>query len=502
LRAPIRVPEEPEGTRKEPGPGEEEDLPAAPAPGEREGAQEGPETTPEGASAEPEGDQASSSAVAGTEGPEGATGGETPLRERVSLWSSIGADTSGAERPDPKDVDLVRPILLFLAPIAFLLVGSFVAREAVWDNFLDPYVWQMIVRDEGFNIYNTSMWALLLGLLLFVAYRLVQKIEQPVDFILIAGTVPYMVGGAIVRVMEDTGYFGEPLRFFFITPIIYVLIFGVAVLWLVLGRLLRAQADKVGPEAAVKSLAGMFGVIWVLYLAVSIFAEEGTVSFFPSPVILFFAFLVPLGYFWMHVRQTGRFSQVGVMAAFGGAFMLSAIYMLILWHSGQTWDPMVPKPVPADPENRFWVYAAMIVSVGLFVGLLYTFALKRAGRFENLFVFLLPINLLVIFGQTWDAVSTSIGVDGLGYEEKHVLPGRLIELLDASTLPLLSAYPASFVMIPLKILVAFLVVYLIDVYSRVDMEKYPDLVGLVKLAIIMVGVVPGTRNMIRMAMGV
>lgn len=511
MPGPIRVSENPD----EPGAGkdpeeEEAEMPPAPAPrGENGhgGDESGDEPSAPGDAGPrahgPENGEPAPDEEAGTG--EGAVEDPVPTAqaEKISVWAPMAADTSHVERPEPEDVDLRTPILLFLAPIVLLAIGSLVARDLVWDSFLDPYVWDFIVRDEGFNAVNTGMWALLLGLLLFVAFRLVQKIEQPVDFVMILATVPYMIGGAIVRVMEDTGYFGEPLRFFFITPIIYVMIFGVAVLWLVIGRLLRAQAENVGPEPALRSLAGLFGVVWVLYFAWTLYGGDDVVSQFANPWVVLLAFVVPLVYFWAHTRQSGRFTQTGVMAAFGSVFMLTTLYMLVSWHVAGSWDPLVDKPLPQDPSTNLWVYPVMLALSGVFIAIIYLIARGRAATSANALVFLLPVNLLVIFGQTWDALSTSIGIDFIeGYEEKHWLPGLLMDGLEGLGLPVLSDYSASFVMIPLKIAVAFAVVYLIDVYSKADMVKYPDLVGLVKLAIIMVGLVPGTRNAIRMAMGI
>lgn len=519
LRGPIRVPEDPPSSPSK-GNGEDEAPDEAPdkAPGRTldEAGDETPETTPEASGSSSPSDAEWSAPkepeeeAVGADAPGGAAGEEeVPLRHRVPWWSPIGADTSDVERPDPKDVDVRTPLLLFLAPIVILAIGSLVARDLVWDRFLHPFVWEPIVFDTGFTIVNTALWALLLGLLLFLSFRLVQKVEQPVDMHLIFAVLPYMLGGAIVRVMEDTGYFGEPLRYLFVTPLIYVMIFGVAVLWLLIGYALRRQSQAVGKEAAMRSTIGLFGVIWVLYFAWTTFGGQETVSVFGSPWVLLFAFIVPLAYFWFYTRQSESFSQLGVMAAFGAAFMLFALYMLVLWHSGAQWASVADcsvKPAPCrdgfgDSPN-LWVYPLMIGISGLFVGLIYWFSRINVGKWDNIFVFLLPINLLVIFGQTWDALSTSIGIDYLGYDEKHWLPGLLIDALEGSGAPVLADNAASFVMIPLKILVAFAVVWLIDVYSRTDMEKHPSLVGLVKLAIIMVGLVPGTRNAIRMAMGV
>lgn len=114
-----------------------------------------------------------------------------------------------------------------------------------------------------------------------------------------------------------------------------------------------------------------------------------------------------------------------------------------------------------------------------------------------------PVNLIMIFGQACDGLMTSLGIDIFGYEEKHVLPKFLIEFVARQDLPAaLEPYPTTLVMVPLKILIVLGVVWLIDVSSREEAEHRKNLIGLVKLAIIMVGLSPGVRDAVRLAMAV
>lgn len=125
------------------------------------------------------------------------------------------------------------------------------------------------------------------------------------------------------------------------------------------------------------------------------------------------------------------------------------------------------------------------------------------GIHPALVFFASPVNLLMVFGQASDGMMTSLGIDVFHYTEKHVLPGQLISLVDSWNLPLpFGDYPATIVMIPLKVLIVLLVVWLIDASQGDDTLQRRNLVGLVKLAIIMVGLSPGVRDAVRLAMGV
>jgi uncharacterized membrane protein len=53
-------------------------------------------------------------------------------------------------------------------------------------------------------------------------------------------------------------------------------------------------------------------------------------------------------------------------------------------------------------------------------------------------------------------------------------------------------------MLPLKLIIVLLVIWVIDVSVR---EPRQNLIGLIKLAIIMVGLSPAIRNATRLAMG-
>jgi uncharacterized membrane protein len=57
-------------------------------------------------------------------------------------------------------------------------------------------------------------------------------------------------------------------------------------------------------------------------------------------------------------------------------------------------------------------------------------------------------------------------------------------------------------MLVLKFLVVTAVVYLLDVAYREDMQRTPTLAWLVRVAVMVLGLAPGVRDMLRIAMGV
>ncbi|MCD6383758.1 MAG: DUF63 family protein, partial [Thermoplasmata archaeon] len=101
------------------------------------------------------------------------------------------------------------------------------------------------------------------------------------------------------------------------------------------------------------------------------------------------------------------------------------------------------------------------------------------------------INAAIVFGHTLDALATAWAVDFLSYTEKHVLPRFLFQI--AGT---------AFSIIPIKIALVVLVLYTLDVYMRVEARRNPTIFGLIKLAILILGLGPGLRDITRVAVGV
>jgi uncharacterized membrane protein len=158
-----------------------------------------------------------------------------------------------------------------------------------------------------------------------------------------------------------------------------------------------------------------------------------------------------------------------------------------------------------DPLGLVGLILQLIVGPVVFVlssGVALSAARGRMGIHPALLFFADPINLIMIYGQASDGLMTSLGIDVFGYHEKHVLPGFLIERVDALDLPApWGAYPTAMVMIPIKILIVLAVVWIIDIGSRDEVAGRRNLVGLVKMSIAMVGLSPGVRDGVRLAMG-
>jgi uncharacterized membrane protein len=100
-----------------------------------------------------------------------------------------------------------------------------------------------------------------------------------------------------------------------------------------------------------------------------------------------------------------------------------------------------------------------------------------------------PLYLTLLFGQLLDASATSYGIDlhpSVQYVEQHVVGSALIAWTHT-----------AFVMFPLKLLVLFPAIYVMQMYRK---EANPAFWHLVLLAMIVVGFAPGVRDMVRMVL--
>ncbi|RLF81672.1 hypothetical protein DRN32_00345 [Thermococci archaeon] len=98
-------------------------------------------------------------------------------------------------------------------------------------------------------------------------------------------------------------------------------------------------------------------------------------------------------------------------------------------------------------------------------------------------------NSYLFYAHFYDATTTFVGVDFLGYWEQHVLPRYLMNLTGTAA-----------VMYLLKFSVLMIALYLMEELQESESEK--ELMDFIKMVMFILGFAPGTRNLLRMLMGV
>ncbi|AEF95680.1 DUF63 family protein [Methanotorris igneus] len=138
-----------------------------------------------------------------------------------------------------------------------------------------------------------------------------------------------------------------------------------------------------------------------------------------------------------------------------------------------------------DFLNRIVHWEALLyVSLILFPTYILTVFIIKKTKIENKIISS-KIDKYAIFSQLVDASATAVGIGIYGYWEQHPIPRFFMDMFGA------------YVMIPLKLAVVLIALYLIN--EEVDNK---DLKNILKITIMCLGLAPGLRNLLRTIMGV
>ena len=277
-------------------------------------------------------------------------------------------------------------------------------REFLYKYYIDP-----IRYGEAYTLVDTLTYALILIAAVYLLYRGLRRYGIAIDDELVLATLPYVVFGGLLRVVEDTGMITSDLRFLLITPLIFfvvALIAGVALF-----------GGKIAENAGIVSRYS------------KVYAGVGVAGSFLSGAALV----------WFGLTETTI--ALGVLAAI---LTLAAVTSVALW-----------------------AFLAYVLKWGYVSNLLYK---------------------LLIFGHMLDASATSYGIDlhPVHYVEQHVVGGALID-----------ATGTAFSMFLLKFAVIVPAVYVLELYRR---EGDTGFWHLILLAMIVVGMAPGIRDLTRMVL--
>ena len=127
-----------------------------------------------------------------------------------------------------------------------------------------------------------------------------------------------------------------------------------------------------------------------------------------------------------------------------------------------------------------WVPVFYVLAIWIFATLIF-FALSYLISF-----FKDKINLAILSAHLFDASSTFVAVEFFNYSEQHVLANALYQ-----------QFHTSLTMFPMKIIVIVAVLYIIDQYFEDETIK-----SLLKLTVFVLGLAPGMRNFLTLAIGV
>lgn len=106
--------------------------------------------------------------------------------------------------------------------------------------FFEDYFIKPIYEGTGYNIYNTTVYAILLVVAVILVYKMLRRLNISIDTKFFFGILPFIALGGIFRSLEDFYIAaGAAKNILLITPLIYVTIFVLALASLLIARIIQ-----------------------------------------------------------------------------------------------------------------------------------------------------------------------------------------------------------------------------------------------------------------------
>ena len=399
--------------------------------------------------------------------------------------------------------------------------------ESLNEYFIDQIKGES-TGDSGYNAVNTMTYAIVLGLFVVALSAWLRKLGiDPTDTTLLA-LLPFITWAVFGEVAEDAEMFGAGLAPYFVSPGIHFQ----AAFWVVLAgaagiSLDRAEREGISQKNDLETLAtGLILIQFVVY-ASSISGKAGDLSLWPMllGVIAAIAFALwsrELSGLFSNGQRMVYLTGVGGSLIFFGA--LASFTIDSPPAADRIWPLVVVIGVPA--VVCYWMYSqgrsavAELSRQGLVAGILppgmsddeYRKSsaddLPEKGIIEPLrsrAIMAQPLVFLAVAGQMMDGLATWIGIDGFpGLGEKHVASQRVIDaglwvneklgiehgMLDEGV----------WLFALVKFALAGLIYYVF--YSLNFERREQHLRLLIGLAMLVVGMAPGLRDVGRLTLGV
>lgn len=378
--------------------------------------------------------------------------------------------------------------------------------ELVQDNILDPLNQDATQGDAGYNPVDTAIYSLLLVAFVLVLSAWLRKMRVPARDASLIALIPWVFWAAFGEVNEDGEIFAESVGRLFVSPLIH---FHVAAWVIVVGFASHrvAHASHLEGRLAITQMSVALVLLQCVFLLPQ-FLEHWSIGL-ASPIIwsplMGLALVIGLHPF---LECCTAIEQGLIQVGIGGCFIQLAGWLSMYTEplDGSTaplWPMALVMLLPLAICILLWFLGrsamAELHHMGLTPGLipegitLDDWDRQRSSTFERLetltprAMLAVPVVLVAMYGQMVDGLATWLGVDQFGYSEKHVLSQKVIELTGAAW-----GFAA------LKFALAGLVWWL---FASARFEhRHRHLRLLVILCLLVVGLAPGLRDILRLTL--
>ncbi len=367
--------------------------------------------------------------------------------------------------------------------ILTFVIGLVLFPHIFYDQFIWKYFWGPVMADaaghsvtyhgveaaEGYTLVSELIYGLLLIVAIYGLYRLFIILGIVVNARFVLLSLPFVILGPVTRVLEDSGLFKEPLSYFFISPLIYAQIGIFFFLSLLFGR----YVEKKGEKLTIFSLALLVITIFSI-VCYTLLSSKMAYLFHPLLFIIFslISFLI---FFFSERDYLSAFFSIGIF------LLLPGIFFIGIWMYGERWT---------SAEEIYFAIIPIVFAITSSITFL-TFLFAKMAKSK---IYASPLNLSLLFSHMIDGWTSYFAVVdpfhmGLSYGEKHPLPLFLMEKFGLS-------YPI------IKFVIVIAIIYAMDIYLKKELKEKLTLANLIKFFILILGIAPGLRDMLRIAMGI
>ena len=432
---------------------------------------------------------------------------------------------------------------LLLILVIGVTLGLVLMPETVWDDGLRPIIWEPIQQDAGaqgdagYSYQNTAIYTFGLLASVVVFQALFRTLQLPADDKMMIALIAWVCLAPIFRVLEDGDFFPSSIDWLLISPIIHLHLAA----WLIgigfISHLIGKEWDSVDGDIGelnirirlvpLLCLALLF--MWALLFRPGYSEHDMGLMWVVIGLGIGFASLI----FTVHATRDWPTITRGLLAFAVGACFVG------LGHWAQlAATPWVQESVQESGRlpNEVVLWPALIVLgiPGIVCAVLYRIGkddarqLKLTGfeagvlpegisiksweaeektvanhpieQLSNKALLASPLVLAMVFGQLCDGFATMVGIDYFNYSEKHPLSDAVIQYGGSISDSIGWDVEGAWLFAIVKAILVGTIAY-IFVEMRVE-NRQKHLRLLIVLAVLIVGLAPGIRDIGRLMLGV
>tara|TARA_B100000900_G_scaffold224485_3_gene190440 strand:- start:803 stop:2179 length:1377 start_codon:yes stop_codon:yes gene_type:complete len=422
-----------------------------------------------------------------------------------------------------------------------VMAGLVLAYDTVWTETLRPIIWEPVVEDAGvagdagYTPQNTAIYTLSMLGCVVLLQALFRKWRLPTDERMTVALIAWVCLAPVLRVLEDADFFSSTRDVLFISPIIHLHLAAWLVGIAVISQLVAGRFDGMRSDQAQEAQATLLG--GVLFLALMAhwyllyqpaYGSHADVDFSLATA----GVAVAVAVLWGTLVWTRMWPAItrGMMA-----FATSAVVLGVAHWVQFMATPWAQESGKTSGELTFWPVWVVLGLPGLVCFFLYRMGKEDARQLtltghvagvlpghvgikqweeeaenwadhpveflSNKALLAHPMVLGMVFGQLCDGFATMVGIDMFGYGEKHPVSNAVIQYGGRINETLgITWGEGAWLFALVKAMLVGLIVWLF-VQMRVE-QRQQHFRLLIVLAVLIVGLAPGLRDIGRLMLGV